>query len=157
MRVPILTGVILAIALAAAPHAAGACSCTTERTVQQEFDGAWKVFSGRVVSIQPELDGVLAVFFEPYERWKGSLDHVVKVVTSEDQGSCGYRFTVGGEYLVFGQYSLVGITSTPTAITYSCSRTSPLAGNPYLSQLPPPLLPTPAAVRSWGTLKVRYR
>lgn len=157
MRLPVLAASLLAFALAAAPRAVGACTCSGTATLQQEFDVAWKVFSGRVVAIQPELDGLVAVIFEPHERWKGTLEHHEKVVTPEDEGACRYPFVVGGEYLVFGQYRLVGITYTPTAFTHSCSRTSPLYGNPYVSQLPPPLLPTPAAARSWGTLKVRHR
>lgn len=158
MRLPLPAAPILALALVAlAPGASRACTCSEPPTLQQEFDGAWKVFSGRVVAIQPELDGLVAVIFEPYERWKGTLDFYEKVVTPEDEGTCRYRFGVGGEYLVFGRYHLVGITYTPTAFTHSCSRTSPLYGNPYLAQLPPPLLPTPAAARSWGTLKVGYR
>lgn len=157
MRVPLLAAPLLALTLAAAPRAAGACSCTSTPTLQEEFDGAWKVFSGRVVSIQPELDDLVAVVFEPHERWKGTLDHLEKVVTPDFDGACRYPFVVGGEYLVFGQYRLVGITYTPRAFTHSCSRTSPLYGNPYVPLLPPPVLPTPAVARSWGTLKVRYR
>lgn len=158
MRLPLPAAPLLALALvASSPGAIRACTCTEPPTLQQEFDGAWKVFSGRVVAIQPELDGLVAVIFEPYERWKGTLDYFVKVVTPEHEGVCGYPFAIGGEYLVFGQYHLVGITYTPTAFTHLCSRTSALEGNPYLAQLPPPLLPTPATARSWGTLKVRYR
>jgi hypothetical protein len=50
-----------------------------------------------------------------------------------------------------------GITLTPTPFTHLCSRTSLLAGNPYVPDLPAPLVTTPASRPSWGTLKVRYR
>jgi hypothetical protein len=52
--------VILAGALAATLGAfstLGACTCTGDRTLQQEFDSAAIVFSGRVTSIQPAGDG----------------------------------------------------------------------------------------------------
>lgn len=152
-----VSGALLAALLLGAPVVAVACSCTNELTLQQEFDSAWLVFSGRVTSIQPDPFGTLAVFFEPLQRWKGPLDFHQLVVTPLDTSACGFPFEVGQEYLVFANSYNYGITLTPAPFTHLCSRTSPLAGNPYIVALPPPLVTTPAARATWGTLKVRYR
>lgn len=148
---------LLAALLLAAPVAATACSCTNELTLQQEFDAAWVVFSGRVLQVQPDPFGTLAVYLEPIQRWKGPLEYVQLVVTPLDEAVCGFPFVVGGEYLVFGNLSYYGITYTPAPFTHLCARTSPLAGNPYLAEMPPPLVTTPAARASWGRLKTIYR
>jgi hypothetical protein len=148
---------LLAACLVASPLPASACSCTNNLTTQQEFDYAYAVFSGRELSIQPNAYGQLAVEFQPIERWKGPIDYVQFVATPPNPAVCGYNFVVGQEYLVFVTITYVGITYTPEAFTHLCSRTSPLEGNPYLGELPPPLLPVPVSRPAWGTLKVRYR
>lgn len=151
-------GALLAVLLLLAPAAAGACTCTNEPTLEQEFASATRVFSGRVLGITPSADeNFLEVLFEPLERWKGPLDHGIVVVTGSHDGLCGSRFNVGGDYLVFCRVISYGITLTPMPFTTSCSRTGPLAGNPWISQLPLPVLPVPAAGRTWGSLKVVYR
>lgn len=149
---PLLGALLLAV-----PVAAAACSCTNELTLQQEFDGAWLVFSGRVLEIQADPFGTLAVQLEPIQRWKGPLQYVQLVVTPVDEAVCGFPFVVGEEYLVFTTMSYYGITYTPTPFTHLCARTSPLAGNPYLADMPPPLVTTPAAPATWGRLKTIYR
>lgn len=154
---PRACGALLAALLLGAPVHATACSCTNQLTLQQEFDGAWLVFSGRVTSIQPDPFGTLAVFFEPLQRWKGPLGFQQLVVTPLDTGVCGFPFEVGEEYLVFATMTYYGITLTPAPFTHLCSRTSLLAGNIYLPDLPPPLVTTPAARPTWGALKTIHR
>lgn len=149
--------VLLAAGLVASPLPAFACSCTNNLTTQQEFDYAYSVFSGRVLSVQPNAYGSLVVEFQPIDRWKGPLEYVPYVFTPPNSAVCGYDFVVGQEYLVFVTITYVGVTYTPAWFTHLCSRTSPLDGNPYLSELPPPILPVPAARSAWGSLKVRYR
>lgn len=148
---------LLAAGLAATPLAAMACSCTNNLTVQQEFDNAWKVFSGRVLSVQADPFGTLLIEIAPIGRWKGSIDYVEHVVTPLSGAVCGFPFEVGQGYLVFAGVTGYGLTYTPTPFTHLCSRTSLLEGNEFLSQLPPPLLPTPTTRSAWGALKVRYR
>lgn len=148
---------LLAASLVAAPLPALACSCTNNLTTQQEFDYAHSVFSGRVLSVQPNAYGQLTVEFQPIDRWKGPLDYVPYVFTPLNSAVCGYEFVVGQEYLVFVTISYVGVTYTPVPFTHLCSRTSLLEGNPYLAELPPPLLPVPTSRSAWGALKVRYR
>jgi hypothetical protein len=149
--------VLLAAAIVAVPVAAPACSCTNNLTTAQEFDYAWMVFSGRVLAVQPDPFGSLTVVLEPIQRWKGPLGYQQVVVTPDNPGTCGYLFEIGKEYLVFATMTYYGLTLTPTPFTHLCSRTSLLAGNPYLAELPPPLVTTAASRPSWGTLKVRYR
>jgi hypothetical protein len=156
-RIPWGPAALLAACLAASPLSASACSCTNNLTTQQEFDYAYAVFSGRVLSVQPNAYGQLTVVFQSIDRWKGPLDYESYVFTPPDASVCGYHFVVGQEYLVFVTISYVGITYTPVWFTHLCSRTSPLEGNPYIAELPPPLLPVPTTRSAWGTLKVRYR
>lgn len=143
--------------LIASPLPVSACSCTNNLTTLEEFGYAQLVFTGRVTSIQPDPYGTLAVEFEPINRWKGPLQYVQLVITPLNSAGCGYEFEVGQDYLVFASLYGYGPTYTPTPFTHLCSRTSHLEGNPYLAELPPPLLPTPASRPTWGTLKVRYR
>ena len=150
-------GALLAAGLIATPLSALACSCTNNLTLQEEFGYAWKVFSGRVLSVQTDPFGTLLVEIVPLVRWKGPVDYVEHVVTPLDETVCGFPFQVGVEYLVLAGVTGYGITYTPTPFTHLCSRTSLLEGNEYLAQLPPPLLPTPTKQSAWGTLKVRYR
>jgi hypothetical protein len=151
----LLAAVALALATAPLPRTAAACSCTNELTLQQEFGFANAVFSGRVVSVDPVGDGfhVLAVL-EPIARWKGGIGPTVGVLTPENQGICGFPFEIGGEYLVFA-FESYAVGSTPF-FTHSCSRTSPLADNPYVPLLGPPLLPTGASPTTWGAIKLLY-
>ena len=156
-RFPWGPAALLAASLVASPLPASACSCTNNLTTMEEFGYARTVFSGRVLSVEPNAYGQLTVEFQPIDRWKGPLEYVPYVFTPENDGVCGYHFEVGQEYLVFVTVTYVGITYTPVPFTHLCSRTSPLEGNPYVAELPPPLLPVPATRSAWGTLKVRYR
>jgi len=150
-----LAPALVLLALATPP--AAACTCTEPPPLQQEFDAAWLVFSGRVLEIQEDPFGTLAVSLDPIDRWKGPLSPGQLVVTPLNGGVCGFTFEVGQEYLVFAFYYPYGVTMTPTPFTHLCSRTSLLAGNPYVASLPPPLVPTPAARPTWGALKIGYR
>ena len=62
---------------------------------------------------------------------------------------------VASEYLVFA-FESYAVGSTPF-FTHLCSRTSPLADNPYVPLLGPPLLPTGASPTTWGAIKLLYR
>jgi hypothetical protein len=152
--------VSLVVAATLAPGTVSACTCTNELTLLEEFDQSWTVFTGRVLAVQPATEvnaPGLAVFFEPLERWKGPLGDPQLVYTEADAGSCGFPFEVGQDYLVFTTLIYVGITFSPAHFTHLCARSSPLDGNPYVSQLPAPQLPTPARHATWGSLKLHYR
>lgn len=149
--------VILAGALAATLGAFStlrACSCTGERTLQQEFMSAAAVFSGRVTSFQPAGDGInVIVTVTPLHRWKGGLDASVAIATGANDGLCGVAFEVGREYLVFAW----PYTGQAALFTHLCSRTARVEGNPDIQNLGSPLTPTPARAKSWGAVKRAWR
>jgi hypothetical protein len=145
---PLLTALLLL-----APASALACSCTNNLTLEQEFGYAAGVFSGRVIAINPVPDdpNTVLVTLDPITRWKGPLEGPQVVATPANEAICGFPFLVGEEYLVFWtSYQHV-------PYTHLCSRTSLLANNSDVPQLPTPQLPVPAAARSWGALKTIYR
>ena len=148
--------VALTVVAAFAPRTASACSCTNNLTLQEEFGYAAAVFSGRVLSVVPAGDGFnVIVSMEPIARWKGGLGSAVIVVTPDNEGSCGFTFAVGVEYLVFA--SQPNFQGSPTYFTHLCARTSPLEDNPHVPFLGPPLQPTGALSPTWGGIKTIYR
>ena len=145
---------IAALAILASPLPVSACSCTNQLTLEQEFGYAAAVFSGRVISITPEPDGLhVLAMLEPIARWKGGIGATVPVYTPSNGGACGFPFEVDGEYLVFGS------ASDPSGpfFTHLCAKSSPLEGNVYVPLLGPPLIPTGTRSPSWGALKRFYR
>lgn len=139
-----------------APGTASACSCTNNLTLQQEFDFAAAVFSGRVMSVNPYGDGSqVFVWMEPIARWKGGISTPLFVFTPENEGACGFPFAVGGEYLVFASSGT--LDGSPIFWTHLCSRTSPLEDNPHVPLLGPPLVPTGVLSPTWGGIKTLYR
>ena len=88
-RFPWGPAALLVACLVTSPRAASACSCTNNLTTQQEFDYARTVFSGRVLSVEPNAYGQLTVVFEPIDRWKGPLEYFPYVFTPENGGVCG--------------------------------------------------------------------
>lgn len=139
--------------------ASAACICPPTPTVSEAFNSAFAIFSGRVLSTRPDIFSLsrTVVILQPYTRWEGPLGDPMGVLVENAEADCGYVFVVGGEYLVYGELTYTGLTYTPAVLVTSCSRTAPLAGNPDLALLPPPVLPVPARGRTWGTLKSAYR
>ena len=151
--------VVLLIGPAWPALASAACICPPSPTVSEAFNSAHAVFSGRVLSTQPDLFSLTrtVVILQPYTRWKGALSEPMGVLVENSGADCGYAFAVGGEYLVYGDLTYTGLTYSPATLVTSSSRTAPLADNPDLALLPPPVLPVPARGRAWGTLKSLYR
>jgi hypothetical protein len=133
-----------------------ACSCTNERTLAQEFESAAAVFTGRVTAVQPAGDGFnVIVSLTPLLRWKGGLSVPLTLATPENSGICGYAFEIGREYLVFAwPYTISG---QQTIFTHLCSRTGSAEGNPDITNLGPPLVPTAVRAISWGSVKRVWR
>ncbi len=133
-----------------------ACSCTNERTLEQELNSAVAVFTGRVTAIQPAGDkSNVIVTLTPLLRWKGGLGVPLTLATPENSGVCGYAFEVGGEYLVFAwPYTISG---QQTIFTHLCSRTASAEGNPDIQKLGAPLVPTAVRAISWGGVKRAWR
>ena len=69
----VVVAVVLACVVCIAPRAAHGCSCTNNLTLQEEFDSATGVFSGRVLSVTPSYVPELNwVVLQPITRWKGA-------------------------------------------------------------------------------------
>lgn len=99
-----------------------ACSCPTVGSAYPTADNgsnsliagqvrnAKVVFSGEVVGINKiPKTRLLLVTIEVKEFWKEILPEEVTITT--ELGGCGYRFQVGGEYLVFANGSDDGLTT----------------------------------------------
>jgi hypothetical protein len=94
----ILSSCLIAIALS--------CSCQGV-TVENSFENARAVFSGKVTRITPSGDDFI-VKFAVKDVWKG--DRIDSVRTNKSDGMCGVGFKKGKEYVVFatqyeGKYS----------------------------------------------------
>ncbi|KAA0546378.1 hypothetical protein FZW96_16920 [Bacillus sp. BGMRC 2118] len=108
------------------PSQSFACSCMAPGTVEEEFNRANSVFSGKVIRIEensssPDNLTPIKVVFEVKNTWKGTQDSEVAVYTGTDSASCGYSFVQGKKYLVYASESDGHMT------TSLCSITKPLA------------------------------
>jgi hypothetical protein len=116
-----LAGFVALAALLAPPLAAvtHACSCMSPApTVEQTYQDADAVFSGRVQVLEPTkiealfpdprtqmvamVDGIHA-HFAVIESWKGVAGREVDVWTGRGGGDCGYEFQLPEAYLVFAR------------------------------------------------------
>lgn len=105
------------------PKAAYACSCIQPPAPQEARDQAAAVFAGTVSNVAPAgPDGQsLFVTFDLAQSWKGPAASQITITTGGSSASCGFEFTPGEEYLVYG-------TSQEGRINASlCSRTARLA------------------------------
>lgn len=109
-----------AAALVHPAQSAYACSCMMPPPPGEARDQAQAVFSGVASFVQPGKDGVL-VTFDVNQVWKGPSEPQLTLFTSANSASCGYEFTQGEEYIVYG-FAQDGQLSTGL-----CSRTAPLA------------------------------
>ena len=91
------------------PLTSYACSCAEPYPVKEELERSSAVFSGKVVeivdknkskAIQSSADPI-AVRFEVEESWKKISQTQIIVYTERSSASCGYRFDLGKEYLVY--------------------------------------------------------
>jgi hypothetical protein len=107
-----------------------ACTCGSSGgnlTIKQQVKEAQKqsraVFVGKVMQVlqQPDSSDVV-VRFRVEKSWKGNLPREVIVVTGQGGGDCGYRFEVGGKYLVYAY----GPNETSLG-TNICQRTAALS------------------------------
>ncbi|WP_042349736.1 hypothetical protein [Bacillus massiliigorillae] len=88
-----------------------ACDCVVPLSVQEELERNTAVFSGKVVEIVDKNKNKIikstadpiAVVFEVKEWWKGGKQTQVLVNTVRHSSSCGYKFTVDDQYLVYAR------------------------------------------------------
>ena len=89
-----------------------ACTCGEFRSQKEAFAQSGAVFSGKVLSTRkvernwkrgdwPWGGDVILMEFEVYTVWKGKIHETTFMVTAAFGGYCGWRPTVGGEYLVY--------------------------------------------------------
>lgn len=91
---------------------ASACTCWILEPLE-EFDRSTAVFAGQVISIQPPtaVGGIVdqldpaQITFNVSRVWKGPLVDTLVVKARQDEGVCGYHFSVGSEYLVYASGS----------------------------------------------------
>lgn len=120
------TLVLVPILLAAAPRAAGACSCIHGVTIQSSFDRADAVFTGQVASVKNNPDvgfiDMLEVELDVMQAFKGAPDDVMIVYTAAFGPACGYHFAMGEKHLIYASASENGYL-----FVNMCSRTRSLA------------------------------
>src|SRR6185503_5470300 len=128
MKRPLFSLVLFALTTAgslAFPGRAAACSCLGPLPACSAFWEESAVFAGRVVKIDRTTTGErpVRVTFAVLEAFKGVNTAEVDVVTGSGGGDCGYTFSVGASYFVYG-YRGAGSRELSTGI---CSRTRALA------------------------------
>jgi hypothetical protein len=96
-----------------------------QEQAKRELAESSAVFAGEVVSItkgEPYSARRPATFtasFRVSEVWKGPERETLEVSTPRDGMSCGYRFSVGREYLVYASGKGMNV--------YACGQTTPLS------------------------------
>ena len=123
-----LVGVVVLVMLARVEGFACTCGVpnlnqSLKRQVRAALSESRAVFSGRVLEVKddPEAFGVL-VKLRVERYWKGSPPSEVRLSTGRGGGDCGYRFEVGGSYLVYAYGSGAGGLGTNI-----CQRTARLS------------------------------
>jgi LPXTG-motif cell wall-anchored protein len=141
---------MLLFTMFAIPQPASACSCVMPGSPTMEFSQSPAVFSGKVIDITDKFNPAvsfieniaMALGFDPFifytdrfwgnrvtfsviDSWKLVDTTSVQVSTGNGGGDCGYGFSMGSDYLVYGydDPSEPGI-HLGTSI---CSRTTDLA------------------------------
>lgn len=106
-KIAILLAAGLLAAGPAAPCAADSfCSCGKRQAIGDSFEGSGAVFRGVVMEMQQAEPGRMPMGFRSVrlrvvERWKGVAGDTVTVLTSWNDGICGYQFTRNAEYVVY--------------------------------------------------------
>ena len=123
-----MAGVVVLVMLARVEGFA--CTCappnpnqSLKRQVTAALGESRAVFSGKVLEVRDDPEGLSLVVRLRVERsWKGSTGREVRIVTGRGGGDCGYRFEVGGSYLVYAYGSGAGGLGTNI-----CQRTARLS------------------------------
>jgi len=152
----VLLSVTALFVIGSAQGVANACQCQPEIDPAVEYAQVDAVFKGIVISITPAsspewLDVLVAVT----GYWKGAVVPLMHVYTGEFDGSCGYDFQVGLEYLIYAVDSVDECCEG--VFTSICNRTRLLANaGEDLAFLGDPL-PVPVERVTWGVVKAMYR
>jgi hypothetical protein len=128
-RVPALSLVLATAVVAGSPAEALGCSCAAPATPADALARSSAAFVGRVIDIdKPFLDslgltrsGLHDVTFRIDRAWKGVSGDTVVIRTRLTGESCGYRFDIGRDYLVYA-------SGDAALITGICTGTRPAEG-----------------------------
>lgn len=94
---------IIVILLLACSGKAFACSCIEPGSVEEEMKRVDVVFAGTVISKKIVGDFQVEYWFKVEAVYKGvTTVKNVKVTTGIGGGDCGYNFTKGERYIVYG-------------------------------------------------------
>lgn len=108
-----------------APSPVTACSCEPPGTPIEELASHDAVIAGRVIEIVEPSDFTLQedllVTVDVSSVWKGDPRQVIAVSTGSHDGLCGFPFSLGEQYLVYGFSWEEGLH------TGICGRTRPLS------------------------------
>lgn len=85
-----------------------ACEPGVPSTPKEVFDASRVVFTGKVLEVRrlhTDIRDINAAIFEVDRYWKSAYGYYKELVvlTGVDDGTCGYPFKVGKEYLVYGR------------------------------------------------------
>ena len=122
-RILLLFAVILILRV----EPADACSCLPSGPPCEAYWQTSAIFRGRVEAIDSEpgsgqnLFAAKLVRFTVLERFVGVDDSQLTIRTASGGGSCGYRFTLNREYIVYANRGKDG-----RLMTSICSRTAPV-------------------------------
>lgn len=99
------TGLSSASLILGSPQPVYACSCIG-LSVLSALQRSDAVFQGIVTATNPISPNVAytewSTDFQVSRKWKGLVPAVVHVVATRDDGSCGIKFNVGKDYIVYG-------------------------------------------------------
>lgn len=126
-KIIILLAAGLLAAGPAAPCAADSfCSCAPKRaSVRESFEHSAAVFRGEVVEMQRAEPGRMpptpfrSVRLRVAERWKGAAGDTVTVLTSWNDGVCGFQFTLHAGYVVYAR----DLSPEVPLFVHQCGRT----------------------------------
>lgn len=92
------------------PADAYACSCVSERTVQENRELSDSVFEGVAITVKDSSSSMLQSSTDPIKAsfqvnkvWKGQVTPRIEVITVAGSASCGFNFKEGERYLVFAE------------------------------------------------------
>lgn len=156
--------VIGAAGLLATASSAFACTCVTGSPVCQTYWQAGAVFDATVEGIEPtsreeDMGGRTftlrenIVHLDIRQAWKGVEARPLDVVTSADDGMCGYDFKPGKRYLVFAhRRPLDGRWAVSR-----CSDTREFDGTGEIAAFLTSLSTAPKGARIFGSIKTMER
>ncbi len=91
-----------------------ACDCDGILIIEKAFKQSEKVFTGKIISVEPYNSKVyengdetieeysnVKVMIELTNSFKGDSNNMVEIITGIGGGDCGYDFIFGEEYLIF--------------------------------------------------------